>query len=101
MQAILSRLRLMARLRLSPEGYTLNEMKWITTSLIAKGVQALTMSFHSPSLKPGCTPYVRDAGELKLFIQTLRNYLSYATRDLGVLRLDPFEYRQAIERPPE
>lgn len=100
MQGILSRLRLMARLRLSPEGYTLDDMKWITAALLARGVQALTVSFHSPSLQPGNTPYVRDHNDLEIFMQTLRNYLLYATRDLGALMLDPFEFRRAVEATP-
>jgi hypothetical protein len=32
-----------------------------------EGVRLLNLSFHSPSLAPGHTPYVRDAADLKRF----------------------------------
>ena len=31
------------------------------------GVRLLVLSFHSPSLVPGHTPYVRDAADLRRF----------------------------------
>ena len=47
---------------LSPEGNTLDEMKALTRALHADGLRTFALTFHSPSLKPGCTRYVRTDG---------------------------------------
>jgi hypothetical protein len=60
------------RIRLSPEGFTLNEMKRLTKSLREIGVSNFIFSFHSPSVKTGLTPYVKTGDELESFkINTL------------------------------
>jgi hypothetical protein len=60
------------RIRLSPEGFTLNEMKRLTKSLREIGGSNFIFSFHSPSVKTGLTPYVKTGDELESFkINTL------------------------------
>ena len=56
---ILARTGLLNKVMLSPEGNTLDEMKALTRALHADGLRTFAMTFHSPSLKPGCTRYVR------------------------------------------
>lgn len=80
---ILSRLGLMERIRLSPEGFTLKEMKQLTRSLLERGENVFTLTYHSPSLAVGCTPYVRDKQGLKNFLDTLENYFSFFFNELG------------------
>ncbi len=79
---VLSRLGLMERIRLSPEGFNLNEMKRLTYSLLARGEKVFTLTYHSPSLAVGCTPYVRDKQDLKNFLSTLENYYSFFFEEL-------------------
>jgi len=55
---ILSRLGVVDRLVLTPEGYTHEEHVKITKFLYRKGVRTFTWSFHSPTVMPGTTPYV-------------------------------------------
>jgi len=65
---IAARTRMLERIRLSPEGFSGAELVRVMDSLLASGVQVLTLSYHSPSLAPGNTPYVRTRADLDLFL---------------------------------
>lgn len=80
---IAAKFGLVERIRLSPEGYTLEEMKKVTESLLKLGEMVFTLSFHSPSLKPGCTPYVKTKYELDAFLSRIQSYLDYFVEDIG------------------
>lgn len=80
---VLSRLGLLDRLRLSPEGYTLEDLRRLTHHLYAQGVRVFVFSFHSPSVQPGCTPYVSDQRELGTFLDKCRAYYSFFFEELG------------------
>jgi hypothetical protein len=60
-----SRLRLLERIALTPEGVSAPEaLRGIDLTLDA-GLPVLVLSFHSPSLAPGHTPYARDAAAVE------------------------------------
>ena len=80
---ILARLGLIERIRLSPEGIDLEDQKRLTESLVRDGQQVFVYSYHSPSLAPGHTPYVRDEAELERFLQRMEGYFSYFMNALG------------------
>jgi len=63
----LSRLGLVARVPLTPEGVPADEAIAAIDALIADAVSLLSFSFHSPTLEAGHTPYVRDAADLRTF----------------------------------
>ena len=79
---ILSRLGIVERLLLSPEGHALDDLKRLTQSLIRRGIRTFSLSFHSPSMRPGCTPYVRNERELHEFLDTCRRYFEFFLEDL-------------------
>ncbi len=60
---ILARTGVLNKVMLSPEGNTLEEMQALTRALHADGLRTFALTFHSPSLKPGCTRYVPAAAE--------------------------------------
>lgn len=64
---VLSRARLLERIPLTPEGVSAAEAMRGIDALLAEGVRLLMFSFHSPTLAPGNTPYVRDAADLARF----------------------------------
>lgn len=66
-RGIASRLRLLSRVALTPEGMPLDEALEAIRVALGEGVRVLNFSFHSPSLVPGHTPYVRDAAALAAF----------------------------------
>jgi hypothetical protein len=74
---ILARIGAVERLFLSPEGYALDDLKRLTRFLLARGIRTFTLSLHSPSILPGCTPYVRSAAELEKFLDTTRRYFEF------------------------
>jgi hypothetical protein len=74
---VLARSGTLNKIMLSPEGSTLDEMKLVTDALVADGVRTFSLTFHSPSLKPGCTRYVRTAAERDAFLKTIDRYCEY------------------------
>ncbi|MBF0311383.1 MAG: polysaccharide deacetylase family protein [Magnetococcales bacterium] len=93
---VMARLGLLERMRLSPEGHTLEEMRRLTRTLLGDGLRVFTLSYHSPTLKPGCTPYVRDERELERFLATLEGYLAFFLGELGGVSLTPLELRDRL-----
>jgi hypothetical protein len=96
--AIASRLRLLERLRLTPEGYTLAEMKRLTRALLARGQRTFVLSLHSPSVVPGNTPYVRDDADLALLLQRLRGYLTFFRDELHGRFVTPHALKAELEQ---
>src|SRR5262249_40377123 len=74
---VLARTGALNKIMLSPEGSTLDEMIEVTETLVADGVRTLSLAFHSPSLQPGCTPYVRTTDERDAFLKTIDRYCDY------------------------
>lgn len=67
LRGLLARTRLLGRVALTPEGMPLSEVKEAVERLIDDGVRLFSISFHSPSVEPGHTPYVRSEADLELF----------------------------------
>jgi hypothetical protein len=80
---ILSRCGAITRIRLSPEGFELGHLKACARALVAAGVGVLVFSFHSPSLSPGFTPYVRDRDDLAEFLRRIDGFLGFFRSEIG------------------
>jgi hypothetical protein len=65
--ALLARLGLTERIALTPEGIPAAKACTAIDVSLDMGIALLNMSFHSPSLMPGHTPYVRTANDLASF----------------------------------
>ncbi len=63
----LARLGLLQRIPLTPEGVSAHEAMLAIDRLLADGLRLLMFSFHSPTLAPGHTPYVRSETDLVNF----------------------------------
>ena len=63
-RAMLARTHLLERVPLTPEGTTLAEGLRGIDAALAQRLPLLVFSFHSPSLVPGHTPYVRDRADV-------------------------------------
>jgi hypothetical protein len=81
--AMLARSRSMERIRLSPEGATIKDMKRLTNVLMKSGCQVYSLTYHSPSLVPGHTPYVRSAADRDTLISAIDQYCRYFRDELG------------------
>ncbi len=64
---LLARAGLLARVALTPEEMPVRDVLEAVRVTAGEGLALLNFSFHSPSLAPGHTPYVRDAADLAAF----------------------------------
>jgi hypothetical protein len=71
----LRRLRsLCRRIVLSPELASLDEMLTLSRRLLERGVRHLQLSWHSPSLKPGLSPFTRTGADVDRLYATVEGY---------------------------
>lgn len=68
-------LHLMNHVVLSPEVEGLDDMERLARMLIARGVRHLHVSFHSPSLVPGLSPFASNAKEVDLLYARLSDLI--------------------------
>jgi len=94
---ILSRFGLFERSRLSTEDYQLSELKRLSRNLIAEGIRCLVFSFHSPSIQPGCTPYVNTDADLRRFLNKCEAYFEYFFSVLGGHTMHPLQVKAFLE----
>lgn len=80
LRGLLARAGMLERIPLTPEGVTLDEAIKGIDIAVDEGLPVLVFSFHSPSLSPGFTPYVRDEADLDRFYDWWRGVLAYLAR---------------------
>lgn len=101
---VLARSKALERIRLTPEGMTYKELQRITEALFRHGTRLFSLYYHSPSLEPGNTPYVRDREGLNVFLQTLDKYIRFFKDVLGGKFSTPMEiyrqYHHTLRQPP-
>ncbi len=66
-RGVFARTGLLSRIALTPEDMPIEAALEAVAVAVGEGLRLLNLSFHSPSLAPGNTPYVRDAADLKRF----------------------------------
>ena len=92
--ALLARTHMLERATLTPEGIDTTAHKRLMRSMIDRGHRVFTLSFHSPSLAPGHTPYVRTANELQQFLDKIRYALDFFFGKIGGRATTPPEIRE-------
>lgn len=80
LRGLLARIGLLERIPLTPEGVSLEEAVRGIDIAIDEGLPVLVFSFHSPSLAPGHTPYVRSEDDLDAFYDWWRGVFAYLAR---------------------
>lgn len=75
--ALLSNLKILERIPLTPEGITAREAMEAIDVALDDGLRLLVFSFHSPSLSPGHTPYVRTDDDLDRFYDWWREVFEH------------------------
>jgi hypothetical protein len=74
---LLARTGMLERIRLTPEGISVAEAKRLTQVLLSQGRRLFVICYHSSSLLPGSTPYVRNQDDLGNFLGWLSDYLEF------------------------
>jgi len=77
LRGLLSHLGLLERIPLTPEGVSVEEAIRGIDIAMDDGLPLLVFSFHSPSLRAGHTPYVRDERDLDALYDWWRRVLAY------------------------
>lgn len=77
LRAMLVHLGLLERIPLTPEGVTVDEAIRGIDIALDDGLPVLVLSFHSPSLRAGHTPYVRDEDDLDALYDWWRRVFAY------------------------
>lgn len=97
---LLSRTGLVTRSRLTPEGVSAHEQCRLAASLVRQGTRVLSLVYHSPSLEPGHTPYVRSDDDLARFLEAIERVLLYVRDELGarIISMSQLHARMAAER---
>ena len=80
LRGLLARLGLLERIPLTPEGVSVDEAIRGIDIAVDDGLPLLVFSFHSPSLRPGHTPYVRDEHDLDGFYDWWRQVFAYCAK---------------------
>jgi hypothetical protein len=83
MGGILARSHALERIRLSPEVASAAEMRRLTSALLDGGCGVFSLTYHSPSLEPGHTPYVRSKADLERFLATVHEYCTWFRDHVG------------------
>jgi len=77
LRALLARVGLLERIPLTPEGLSVDEAIRGIDMALDDGLPLLVFSFHSPSLRPGHTPYVRNEDDLDRLYDWWRRVFAY------------------------
>ncbi|MBL0925229.1 MAG: polysaccharide deacetylase family protein [Sphingomonadaceae bacterium] len=76
-RSMLARSKMLERIALTPEGIPLSKALEGIDLALEKAVPIINLSFHSPSLAIGHTPYVQDAGQLELLFEWFEGVFSH------------------------
>jgi hypothetical protein len=96
LRGVLARLGLLERVPLTPEGVGVRAALRAIDAALADGLPVLVFSFHSPSLLPGHTPYVRDGEALDRLYDWWRAVFAHL-RKRGVAPASLSEITQAAQ----
>ena len=81
---ILDRLGIVRRIKYSPEQADLRRMKQLADAFLAQNAPAVVMMFHSTSLTPGLSPYVKTEQDLDRFHQNLEATFEHCLNRRGM-----------------
>ena len=93
---ILARLALLNKVWLSPEGYLTAEHIKLVRTLYRDGVRIFSFAFHSPSVEPGHTPYVRSRSDLEAFLTNCRRFFDFFMGELGGQPTTPLALKEQL-----
>lgn len=80
LRGVLAALGLLERIPLTPEGVTVEEAIRGIDIALDDGLELMVFSFHSPSLRPGNTPYVRSEDDVDRLYDWWRQVFAYLKR---------------------
>ena len=91
-EGILDRLGVVRRIKFSPEQADTRRMKQLVDAYLAQQAPAMVMMFHSSSLVPGYSPYVKTEEDLRRFESRLGELFAFCVeqREMSATSLTEF-----------
>src|SRR5262249_8641093 len=86
---VMAKLHLLNMITLTPEGVSLQEQIRLIHSMTKRGRKIFLLHYHSPSLLPGNTPYVKTKEDLKIFLKSITGICDFFFCKLGGLPGSP------------
>jgi len=77
---VLSRLNIVKFVFLSPETDSVADMLAFSRQLVARGVRWLHLTLHSPSLRPGLSPFTPTVGAVERMYAQIETYVAGLAR---------------------
>ncbi len=96
-RGILSRLGLVDRLMLSPEGYETEEHVKLSRFLFDQGVRTFTWNFHSPTVVPGMTMYTQTEKDVQHFLDKFRRFFDFFFNEMKGVASTPTLLKAELE----
>lgn len=91
---VMARLRLLDRVRLSPEGIAIEELIRLTRTMLKSGHRVFSFTYHSPSMQPGNLPYVQSDADLRVFLDCFEAFFDFFFGEVGGRAVTPLEFRE-------
>ena len=99
--SVMARLGLLERIKLTPEGIAIEEAKRLVRHMVADGIKVFVLTYHSPSLEPGNTPYVRTQADLDRFLAWLDEFYDFFRSEIGGAPATWSEVRDTFVSPQD
>lgn len=80
---ILAHLGLLNTVTLTPEGVSAKEQIQLLETQLKRGYRTFVLHYHSPSLSPGHTPYVRTDADLARFLKRVEAVCEFFFEQIG------------------
>jgi hypothetical protein len=93
---VMAKLGILNKVVLSPEASTLDEMKALVRSSVARGLRVFSLTLHSPSADVGCTPYVRSHADLERFLARTEAFCEFFMGEMAGTTMALDAFRQSV-----
>jgi len=92
-----ARLGIVRRVILTPEGESLPALLALARRLLEQGERFLHLFWHSPSLVPGCSPFVTSAADRERLLATIAGFVNGVSRLARVVPMTVSEAADALD----
>ena len=99
--AVLARLGILERITLSPEGQSYEDMVRLVEEQLNWNKSVFCISFHSSSLTPGGSPFVRSDQDVAELIDRTARLVEYLCKTHNFVPSTPISYYRAVKQLSE
>ncbi|MDE2181837.1 MAG: hypothetical protein KGJ78_02320 [Alphaproteobacteria bacterium] len=97
-RSVLVRANMLERIRLTPEGTRVEDAKKLVRVLLRRGIRIFVVSYHTPSLVAGNTPYVQSVDDRNRLLRWLDEFYEFFREEIGGRPATTAEIHETAER---